>query len=81
VLWKPSKPGDLPGWDEPLGPGRPGWHIECSAMIEAQLGLPIDIHGGGHDLSFPTMRTRLAQSVCAHGGTPNTPATGCTTAS
>ncbi|MEI7931951.1 MAG: cysteine--tRNA ligase, partial [Alphaproteobacteria bacterium] len=49
VLWKPSKPGE-PVWDSPYGPGRPGWHIECSAMIEAVLGLPIDIHGGGIDL-------------------------------
>ncbi|MDB5459333.1 MAG: cysteine--tRNA ligase, partial [Caulobacteraceae bacterium] len=52
VLWKPSKPGE-PVWDGPWGPGRPGWHIECSAMVEKTLGPSIDIHGGGHDLIFP----------------------------
>ncbi len=67
VLWKPSKPGE-PVWDSPWGPGRPGWHIECSAMIEAQLGLPIDIHGGGVDLVFPHHENELAQGRCAHGG-------------
>jgi cysteinyl-tRNA synthetase len=68
VLWKPSKPGE-PVWDSPFGPGRPGWHIECSAMIEARLGLPVDIHGGGHDLIFPHHENELAQGVCAqHGG-------------
>jgi len=66
VLWKPSKPGE-PVWDSPWGPGRPGWHIECSAMIEAQLGLPIDIHGGGIDLAFPHHENELAQGRCAHG--------------
>jgi cysteinyl-tRNA synthetase len=66
VLWKPSKPGE-PVWDSPWGPGRPGWHIECSAMIEAQLGLPIDIHGGGIDLVFPHHENELAQGRCAHG--------------
>lgn len=66
VLWKPSKPGE-PVWDSPWGPGRPGWHIECSAMIEAQLGLPIDIHGGGIDLTFPHHENELAQGRCAHG--------------
>jgi cysteinyl-tRNA synthetase len=64
VMWKPSKPGD-PVWDSPFGPGRPGWHIECSAMIEATLGLPIDIHGGGHDLIFPHHENELAQGRCA----------------
>ena len=64
VLWKPSKPGE-PMWDSPWGPGRPGWHIECSAMIEANLGLPIDIHGGGHDLIFPHHENEIAQGVCA----------------
>ncbi len=64
VLWKPSKPGE-PVWDSPWGPGRPGWHIECSAMIEANLGLPIDIHGGGHDLIFPHHENEIAQGVCA----------------
>ena len=66
VLWKPSKPGE-PEWDSPWGPGRPGWHIECSAMIEAELGLPIDIHGGGVDLVFPHHENEIAQGVCAHG--------------
>jgi cysteinyl-tRNA synthetase len=66
VLWKPSKPGE-PEWPSPWGAGRPGWHIECSAMIEANLGLPIDIHGGGHDLIFPHHENELAQGRCAHG--------------
>ena len=66
VLWKPSKPGE-PVWESPWGAGRPGWHIECSAMIEAQLGLPIDIHGGGIDLVFPHHENELAQGRCAHG--------------
>ena len=60
VLWKPSKPGE-PVWDSPFGPGRPGWHIECSAMIEQTLGLPIDIHGGGNDLIFPHHENEMAQ--------------------
>ena len=64
TLWKPSKPGE-PVWDSPWGPGRPGWHIECSAMIEAELGLPVDIHGGGHDLIFPHHENEIAQGVCA----------------
>ncbi|THD60535.1 cysteine--tRNA ligase [Phenylobacterium sp.] len=63
VLWKPSKPGE-PVWESPWGPGRPGWHIECSAMIEQELGLPIDIHGGGIDLVFPHHENELAQGVC-----------------
>ncbi len=67
TLWKPSKPGE-PAWDSPWGPGRPGWHIECSAMIEAELGLPIDIHGGGHDLIFPHHENEIAQGVCAADG-------------
>jgi cysteinyl-tRNA synthetase len=67
VLWKPSKPGE-PKWDSPWGPGRPGWHIECSAMIEQELGLPIDIHGGGIDLVFPHHENELAQGVCADHG-------------
>jgi cysteinyl-tRNA synthetase len=67
VLWKPSKAGE-PAWDGPQGlKGRPGWHIECSAMIEAKLGLPIDIHGGGHDLIFPHHTNEIAQSCAAHG--------------
>ena len=64
VMWKPSKPGE-PVWDSPWGPGRPGWHIECSAMIEQSLGLPIDIHGGGHDLIFPHHENEIAQSLSA----------------
>jgi cysteinyl-tRNA synthetase len=67
VLWKPSKPGE-PVWDSPFGPGRPGWHLECSAMIEATLGQTIDIHGGGADLVFPHHENEIAQSACAHGG-------------
>lgn len=67
VLWKPSKPGE-PVWESPFGPGRPGWHIECSAMVEAALGSPIDIHGGGHDLIFPHHENEIAQSVCAKAG-------------
>jgi cysteinyl-tRNA synthetase len=65
VLWKPSKPGE-PVWDSPWGPGRPGWHLECSAMIEKTLGPEIDIHGGGHDLIFPHHENEIAQSRCAH---------------
>ena len=64
VLWKPSKENE-PVWDSPWGPGRPGWHIECSAMIEKTLGLPIDIHGGGIDLLFPHHENEMAQGVCA----------------
>ena len=66
VLWKPSKEGE-PSWPSPWGEGRPGWHIECSAMIEQTLGLPIDIHGGGIDLVFPHHENEIAQGVCAHG--------------
>jgi cysteinyl-tRNA synthetase len=69
VLWKPSPP-DLPGWDSPWGRGRPGWHIECSAMSEAHLGETFDIHGGGLDLIFPHHENEIAQSTCAHGGRP-----------
>ncbi|QHS09516.1 cysteine--tRNA ligase [Sinimarinibacterium sp. NLF-5-8] len=69
VLWKPSS-ADQPGWDSPWGRGRPGWHIECSAMAEALLGETIDIHGGGHDLIFPHHENEIAQSTCAHGGKP-----------
>jgi len=67
VLWKPSTP-DLPGWQSPWGRGRPGWHIECSAMAAAHLGRTIDIHGGGNDLIFPHHENEIAQSTCAHGG-------------
>jgi len=66
VLWKPST-DDQPGWDSPWGRGRPGWHIECSAMTAAHLGETIDIHGGGHDLVFPHHENERAQSICAHG--------------
>ena len=67
VLWKPSPP-ELPGWESPWGIGRPGWHIECSAMAAAHLGDTIDIHAGGVDLQFPHHENELAQSTCAHGG-------------
>ncbi len=69
VLWKPSKPGE-PAWPSPCGiatPGRPGWHIECSAMAGALLGPEFDIHGGGIDLTFPHHENEIAQSRCAHG--------------
>jgi cysteinyl-tRNA synthetase len=69
VLWKPSE-DPLPGWDSPWGHGRPGWHIECSAMAESHLGETIDIHAGGQDLVFPHHENEIAQSVCAHGGKP-----------
>ena len=65
VLWKPS-PDDLPGWDSPWGRGRPGWHIECSAMSYGLLGKSFDIHGGGNDLQFPHHENEIAQSRCAH---------------
>jgi cysteinyl-tRNA synthetase len=67
VLWKPSTP-ELPGWDSPWGRGRPGWHIECSAMAASHLGQTIDIHAGGVDLQFPHHENEVAQSTCAHGG-------------
>ena len=67
VLWKPSTP-DLPGWDSPWGRGRPGWHLECSAMIKKHLGRTIDIHAGGQDLVFPHHENEIAQSTCAHQG-------------
>jgi len=66
VLWKPSA-DDQPGWDSPWGRGRPGWHIECTAMAATHLGETIDIHGGGHDLVFPHHENERAQSSCAHG--------------
>ncbi|GAB4374381.1 MAG: cysteine--tRNA ligase [Kiloniellaceae bacterium] len=66
VLWKPSAP-DQPGWDSPWGRGRPGWHIECSAMSAQHLGETFDIHGGGLDLVFPHHENEIAQSRCAHG--------------
>ncbi|WP_120504818.1 cysteine--tRNA ligase [Sulfitobacter mediterraneus] len=67
VLWKPSD-ADTPGWDSPWGKGRPGWHIECSAMAEALLGSEFDIHGGGNDLTFPHHENEIAQSKCAGHG-------------
>ena len=63
VLWKPSS-SDLPGWDSPWGRGRPGWHLECSAMIRKHLGATIDIHGGGQDLIFPHHENEIAQGTC-----------------
>jgi cysteinyl-tRNA synthetase len=69
VLWKPSD-DTMPGWESPWGKGRPGWHIECSAMIEKHLGETIDIHAGGQDLIFPHHENEIAQSTCAHGGKP-----------
>ncbi len=68
ALWKAAKPGE-PSWESPWGQGRPGWHIECSAMSEKYLGLPFDIHGGGADLVFPHHENECAQSECACGGT------------
>jgi cysteinyl-tRNA synthetase len=67
VMWKPAADED-PGWDSPWGRGRPGWHLECSAMIHEHLGETIDIHGGGRDLIFPHHENEIAQSRCAHGG-------------
>jgi cysteinyl-tRNA synthetase len=64
ALWKAAKPGE-PTWDSPWGAGRPGWHIECSAMIESILGKSIDIHGGGQDLVFPHHENELAQSTAS----------------
>jgi cysteinyl-tRNA synthetase len=69
VLWKPSTP-ELPGWDSPWGRGRPGWHIECSAMAKKHLGMTVDIHAGGQDLVFPHHENEMAQSTCAHDGVP-----------
>lgn len=69
VLWKPSS-SDQPGWESPWGRGRPGWHIECSAMAKKHLGVTFDIHGGGLDLVFPHHENEIAQSCCAHDGAP-----------
>ncbi len=69
VLWKPSTP-EQQGWDSPWGRGRPGWHIECSAMAKQHLGVTFDIHGGGLDLIFPHHENEIAQSRCAHDGAP-----------
>jgi len=68
VLWKAAKPGE-PAWESPWGPGRPGWHIECSAMSAELLGRHFDIHGGGQDLQFPHHENEIAQSEGAHGCT------------
>ena len=68
VMWKPSD-DETPGWDSPWGRGRPGWHIECSAMSRRYLGESFDIHGGGQDLIFPHHENEIAQSLCAHPGT------------
>jgi cysteinyl-tRNA synthetase len=70
ILWKPSN-SEQPGWDSPWGFGRPGWHTECSAMTEKNLGLPFDIHGGGRDLIFPHHENEIAQSCCASGDINN----------
>jgi cysteinyl-tRNA synthetase len=67
ALWKAHKPGEDTSWDSPWGPGRPGWHIECSAMAEALLGLEFDVHGGGSDLVFPHHENEAAQTFAAHG--------------
>ena len=67
VLWKPSD-DDTPGWDSPWGRGRPGWHIECSAMSQKHLGTDFDIHGGGQDLIFPHHENEIAQSRCGNPG-------------
>ncbi|MDO8672777.1 MAG: cysteine--tRNA ligase [Dehalococcoidia bacterium] len=69
ALWKAAKPGE-PSWLSPWGPGRPGWHIECSAMAMRHLGMPIDIHGGGQDLIFPHHENEIAQSECMSGTSP-----------
>ena len=69
ALWKTAKPGE-PAWASPWGPGRPGWHIECSAMARAHLGDRIDIHGGGSDLIFPHHENEIAQSEAANGSAP-----------
>ncbi len=74
VLWKPSSE-DLPGWESPWGVGRPGWHIECSAMAAAHLGETIDIHAGGLDLQFPHHENEIAQSECAHRDADGSPRT------
>ena len=72
ALWKAAKPGE-PQWNSPWGPGRPGWHTECAAMVHRYLGTPIDIHGGGSDLAFPHHENECAQATCAwHEGFANT---------
>jgi len=70
VLWKPSSK-NMPGWDSPWGFGRPGWHLECSAMSEKTLGLPFDIHSGGMDLTFPHHENEIAQTCSAHNQNDN----------
>ena len=78
VLWKPSTP-EQPGWNSPWGRGRPGWHIECSAMSWRHFGENFDIHGGGRDLLFPHHENEAAQSLCAFPGSSSSRTTGCTT--
>ena len=78
ALWKASKPGE-PSWESPWGPGRPGWHIECSAMSMKLLGPHFDIHGGGLDLVFPHHENEVVQSESLHRR-DRSPRTGCTTA-
>ena len=78
ALWKRSKPGE-PSWESPWGPGRPGWHIECSAMSMKYLGRHFDIHGGGLDLVFPHHENELVQSE-SYSAASRSPRTGCTTA-
>ena len=78
ALWKAAKPGE-PAWDSPWGKGRPGWHIECSAMNLSHLGEQIDIHGGGNDLIFPHHENEIAQTESLHRQAVRR-ATGCTTA-
>ena len=77
ALWKAHKPDEDTAWDSPWGPGRPGWHIECSAMAEAELGPEFAIHGGGSDLVFPHHENEIAQSE--GGGAAASPRSGCTT--
>jgi cysteinyl-tRNA synthetase len=67
ALWKATKPGEDTSWDSPWGPGRPGWHIECSAMAERELGVPFSIHAGGIDLVFPHHENEIAQTLAARG--------------
>ena len=78
ALWKGRKPDEDTWWESPWGPGRPGWHIECSAMAEATLGHGFEVHGGGIDLIFPHHENEIAQSEGAHGGRDGR-TSGCTT--
>ena len=78
ALWKGEKADEDTAWDSPWGPGRPGWHIECSAMAEKLLGVELDIHGGGVDLLFPHHENEAAQTAGARAG-GRSRASGCTT--